>query len=361
MALDQKFRRFALLMESEIGRMLEKQAAATRGADEVRPDAGRGLVSYLHQGAVLWQARVEKIADYQPELGIFRWWFHGFEPDLDRVRLGLAFREGERWAMSDLTKEQLILDDGEAELICRVAAQLARADGILRAPNGGHVLWYALYDARDGGSARPTAELRDTHVTRGSERPAWMVEGHDVTDTHTGRGPGFKPAVVGSSHSVPPPPAMHRTGPIAQTRPTLGVRSLGPSHGVSLSDDPMPAIPPPPRAPQVAAPVREIKREIFMPVVQSALAEVVQSVSDFSQALLVVRIDAESGKGRFIVQLVASDSLGSLHALDPSKTLVDAVGKMVGEDARDGNGRWKKLVARLRHTERGAAVEQQIG
>ncbi len=357
MPLDQKFRRFALLMESEIGRMLDKQAHATRGADEVRPDHARGLVTFLHQGAVLFQARLEKIADYAPELGVFKWWFHGLSPDLDRVRLGLAFREGERWSMAELTKEQLVVEDDEAELLCRVAAQLARADGLIRSPSGGQVTYHALFDARDSGSARPTADLRDTQVNRGSERPDWMLEGHEVAGMGHG-GPGFKPAVVGTSHSVPP--AARRTGPVAPGRPTLGVRSLGPAHGLSLSDDPMPANPPPPRAPQVTMPVREIRREIFMPVVQAALAEVVHTFASFNEALLVVRIDAESGKGRFIVQLVASDMHGSLHALDPSKSLVDIVGKMVGDDVRDGNGRWKKLVARLRHTERGASVEQTI-
>ncbi len=366
MPLDQKFRRFALLMESEIARMLERQEAQTRGADEVRPDQAHGMVTYLRQGAAIWQARVERIAEHSQDLGVFKWWFHGFSPELDRVRLGLAYREGERWQMHELTKDQLFVDPDEAELLCRVAAQLAHADGILRVPAEGHVTWYALYDARDGGSARPPGDLRDTQVNRGSERPAWMVDGLELdtgmSNAGVSRG-GFRPAVVGMTHSVPPP-SVSRTGPLAPSRPTMGVRSLAPSAGLQVSpDDFGPTIPAPAPAPrtQSALPVREIRRELFLPVAQSALAEVVQQIEGFRQALLVVRIDLEHSKGRFVVQLVGLDAAGDLHALDASRPLVDAVAKLIGEDSRDGNGRWKKLVVRMRQTERGAAVEQTIG
>jgi len=362
MPLDQKFRRFALLMESEIARMLERQEAQTRGAEEVRPDQAHGTVTYLRQGAAIWQARVEKIAEHSADLGVFKWWFHGFSPELDRVRLGLAFREGERWQMHELTKEQLFVDADEAELVCQVAAQLARADGILRVPGEGHATWYALYDARDGGSTRPPSELRDTQVNRGSERPAWMVGGLELDSGPSPRA-GFRPAVVGMTHSVPPP-AASRTGPIPPSRPTMGVRSLAPSPGLEVSPDDfgstIPAPAPAPRTVQSTLPVREIRRELFLPVAQSALAEVVQQIDGFRQALLVVRIDLEQSKGRFVVQLVGIDAAGDLHALDASRPLVDAVAKLIGDDSRDGNGRWKKLVVRMRHTERGAAVEQTI-
>lgn len=361
MPLDPKFRRFALLMESEIARMLERHEAQVRGADEVRPDQTHGLVTYLRQGNVLWQARVERIGDYSTDLGFFKWWFHGFSPELDRVRLGVAFREGERWQMHELTKEQLVVDYDEAELVCRVAAQLARADGILRVPAQGHVQWFALYDARDGGSTRPPGELRDTLANRPSERPAWMVDGLEMGETS--HRAGFRPAVVGATHSVPPP-AVSRTGPLG--RPTVGVRSLAPPPGLSLGLEVSPddglGIPPPAPAPRptAALPVREIRRELFLPVAQAALAEVVQQMSGFRQALLVVRIDLEQAKGRFVVQLVGLDGAGDLHSLDASRPLVDGVAKLIADDSRDGNGRWKKLVVRMRQTERGASVEQTI-
>ena len=80
----------------------------------------------------------------------------------------------------------------------------------------------------------------------------------------------------------------------------------------------------------------------------------------FKQALLVVTVDQQANKGRFLVQLVASDAQGDLVALEPARDLLDATAKMIAEDARDGNVRWRRLVARLTATGRGASVAVEV-
>jgi uncharacterized protein DUF6882 len=100
-------------------------------------------------------------------------------------------------------------------------------------------------------------------------------------------------------------------------------------------------------------------REIFMPTAQLALGIVAGTMREgFEQALLIVSAEAHEGKARFSVVLVASDARGELHALDTPRELVDAAARMIVDDARAGNPRWHKLIARLRP--RGGGIDVDV-
>ena len=60
------------------------------------------------------------------------------------------------------------------------------------------------------------------------------------------------------------------------------------------------------------------------------------------------------------MHFVASDAQGDLVSLEVTRELFETAGKMIGDDAREGNGRWKRLTARLRATAKGASVDVEV-
>jgi len=363
-------------MEPDIVRMLERQSQRIIGNDDVKWDEGHHVVAYYRHGTLIWAVRGELVGSFTPELGLFRWWFlnRSTSPKdaATKMRLDEAYREGQRYALAELTHDQVYVDnEHEAELIAKVAAQLSRADGLLRTEDGTRVTFIALYEV-------PASELRipdaptnralERQITGGSERPAW------IQPTHLSHGsapppnaPGFNPAPVGNARGYSVAPTA---GDAPAARRTIGYRTMPPV-AIALSTEPGEAAPPlvpqpPPRAPNISTllgstAVREPSREVFLPVAQQALAVVATSLPNgFKQALVVITVDVQEGRGRFLVQIVASDSDGNLASLDPSRELLDATAKMIGDDARDGNGRWRKLAARLASTARGASVDVEV-
>jgi hypothetical protein len=117
-----------------------------------------------------------------------------------------------------------------------------------------------------------------------------------------------------------------------------------------------------PSAPPVAlAPpsVREPARSLVLPVVHVANTMIRRAFHDRApSALLIVNVDTSRDKARFYVTLVVATDDGDLTALDTSRELLDAAGIMLGEDARSGNGRWRKLVVRIDCEGEGAAIRR---
>ncbi|HEX4517620.1 MAG TPA: hypothetical protein VH054_28955 [Polyangiaceae bacterium] len=102
------------------------------------------------------------------------------------------------------------------------------------------------------------------------------------------------------------------------------------------------APPPPPDSPRA---VREPARELLVALVRVANDLLRHLLEDHARrALLIVNVDTSREKARFFVTLVAATDDGDLAAVDTTRELLDATGTMLGEDARGGNGRWRKLV-----------------
>jgi len=372
MPISNKLRRIALLSEPDVQRTLERQAHRVAGYEGARYDDRTGTMVFLRNGAVIWQPRAERIGDWVQDIGMFYWWWHGLKfAEHPRSKLDTIYREGENFGLTELTTDSIGAETPEdAEMIAHLALQLLRADGLYRSRHGDKVSYFALFGSTGSEVPRAMSEssnLRDTAVNAASQRPAWLTTDPHEQPTHDR--PNFRPAAIGTppkgAWSVPPParlPSGERAAIGGRTIPPL---DISPAETFDF-------IPPAPRAPApvpqtppaqlaVNLPVRDPAREIFMPVAQTALADVAASTPGFQQALVVVRVEiATNGKHRFFVQLVASDAEGDLVSLDPSRTLLDAVTKMIADDARDGNGRWSKLAARLRPTARGASVDLDV-
>lgn len=368
MALSEKFRRLALLMEPDVQRMVERHAQRVSGHDAARFDDRNGIVSYQRQGALLWQPRAEKIGEWSNELALFRWYWYGVRfGEGPHRRLDIVHREGENYGLIELVTDAVNIEsEVDAQALAQLAAQLARADGVLRIKHPDRVLFFALYDGKASEAPRGDT-LRDTAVNQGSQRPEWMT--NDPHDQPTDAPMQFRAAAVGQARGFSIAPPQRRDSSMSM-RPG-GSRTMPPVRPLEVSTDDgydaIPAAPPPlPRIPMSSVPpppplpVREPARELFMPVAQAALGDVAATVPEFAQALVVLRVESAQGKGRFFVQLVALDSEGDLIALDPSRGLLDAAAKFIADDARDGNGRWNKLAARLRKTERGASVDLDV-
>jgi serine/threonine protein kinase len=129
------------------------------------------------------------------------------------------------------------------------------------------------------------------------------------------------------------------------------VRTAEPEVETAAKADARASEAPPPLA------IREPTRAVLQPLADAAVAELGHAVPvGFRKAVLIVTLDVEKSKARFFVQLVATDETGELWAADASMELVRAAATMIGDDARDGNGRWQRLVLRLQRNSREAVV-----
>lgn len=148
-----------------------------------------------------------------------------------------------------------------------------------------------------------------------SPRPTWSAD--DVDDTPDGRGS----ATATRMFPVATPPAAKR-GPVRESQRDL----------------------------VAAAPiVREPTAAILAPLVKAATNELGRAIpGGFAQAVVILTLDVvDKTKARFFVQLVGSDSHGDLWTPDASLALVKVGAQLIGDDARDGNGRWLRLVVRV--------------
>lgn len=257
--------------------------ARVTGSDEVRIDENRQIIAWLRAGMLMLEAPAELVGTFFPELGLFRWWWSGKEHtlSLSPSRLDESFAYAQKADLRALLTRQHQLDgEDDATMLCRVASYFAHATGMVRQQRGDRVSYFAVFAA----VARPP-----------------IVPDLDIVRT------------------LPPP------GVAPSTRPS----------------SPPPASVPPPSG----RAVREPAREIVVPLVRVANDLLRRTLEDHAQrALLVINVDTSREKARFFVTLVASTDDGDLAAVDTTRELLDATGAMLGEDARSGNGRWRKLV-----------------
>jgi hypothetical protein len=294
--------------------MVHEHQARVAGSDEVSYDDEVESVTYKKSGAVLWTGKGELIATYAPETHTFHWSRPEQTPATEARRVEAIFHKGRANAISQLTVDVLHLDGPEdADMIANLGAHLAGADGVLRLQGRPEWTFLALFDL---GERRKSSRY---------------------------------------DYSVPPPLDPHDQPHAISVPALLPVRSLAPPSAPSAPS--ATALAPAPATPAI----REPSRDVFLPVARAALADVANAMaSGFRQALLVVTIDASGQKARYFVQLVTSDPNGDLQALEPSSQLLDATGKFIAADAHEGNGRWRRLVARLATSARGASVGIEV-
>jgi hypothetical protein len=299
-------------MEGDVARMRQKMATRTAGHDDVRLDAESGVLTYSRGEQPLWIVQAERLASFSDEVALLRWWWQGtIGGPSKRSRLDAVYSEGQRLRFDELTTGAVAVDDVEAaEGVCVVAANMARADGVATLLEGDEWVFYALFEA-------DASKLQLT---------------------------------------IPPPMPTTRPAPPAAQR---AVQSIPPP-----ADSSSPFLPPPPAMPRIASATGQTGmqpgREVFTPVAQEAASVVYRALDTYTQALLTVIVDRQPDKTRFFVHLAVSDDGGDLVSLDPSQKLCDAVATMIEDQRRSGGGGWRKLVARLKPSERGALVDVRV-
>lgn len=260
-------------------------------------DVERMLKRQAARGAE-WTPHSELLARYSDDVGLLHWWWRGKPGIAQRPsRLDAIVAEGRQFGVEELTKEAVSAESVEvAGQICCLAAHIAHADGVTRVREGDAWVFYALFDAIDPRASRISSMTL--------------------------------PPPTGRSSSIPPGP-LRRT---AQTIPDIDRTTASQAK-------------------------QELARDLLVPVMQEAAKSLPQG---FRQALVITTVDVKEGKARFFVHVVASDASGDLVEIDASQALFDAVGAMIAEHRRRGGAAWRKLIAHLRATERGASIDVRV-
>lgn len=299
MPIDERLRRLAKNAEPEIQRMLERHAAVTRGYDELQHNPELNVVGFVRMGEMLFRAQTEHIGNYYPDIAMFRWAWALRPHTTGPTRLDAVMREGEAQGIEQLRANHISnIPEDDAMLVASVAAHIARANAILRVPEGEHFVFYALY------------EIPNPARAAFSVAPGAMASPSQSSETSL---PALFSDVTLPPQNVPPP---------AESGPVLA-------------------------RPSSDRPIREPGRLVLTPLAQQAAIDLARVMPTYTQALLVISVNRQEARGRFFVVLVASDAEGVMHALEPTSKTVEATANMIRTDSVDGNGPWRRLVLRF--------------
>ena len=98
-----------------------------------------------------------------------------------------------------------------------------------------------------------------------------------------------------------------------------------------------------------------------MPVANLVLTAVAEAITDgFKQAMLVVDVSITEARARFSGVIVATNAAGELIAVPTPQSLMGAVGQMILEDTKSGNGRWRRVVIRLRRSDQRVMLQTEV-
>lgn len=357
--------RVAIALAPELDAMMAQLEARTFGHDEIVFDKMAGSVLYLKNGEPLWRARAELIGRYSVDLGLFRWWWVG-KATVGETRMDKAYAEAQRLDLKSLLDKQAVAEDlEEGRRFARLAAHLAGADGVLEReePREGDDLrlaFYALFDSWHGGAK--TRSLTPFAVSRTMPPPAVMPTPGSAFVVP--RAPTAPSGLHGVVHPPTPaagrPPSAPAAHEVAHRAPSAPAAHEVTHHQAPHAEPHAPNVKsaPPRGSGAPGRPVRDPNRELvdaLIPSITHALAA--HGHQGFRQALLVVSIDMQGEKARFFTQLVVQTERGELEPVDASRSMVDAVVHLIADDARSGNGRWRRLSVRFAREQGRPTVE----
>jgi hypothetical protein len=311
-ALSEKFQRLEAVFEPDITKMIARQQKHLGRYDDALFDGSIEMVSFFRGGALLAQGKGALVGVYNPQFGLFRWWFHGRGARVaGKTRLDKALAEAGEFGIPELAVDHIEgATEADALTLAKVMAHVARAEGVVRIADEYGVSLVALFEGALDVRAQPGASPQ---------------------------GPtALAPARANYSVAAPVS-APQIQAAISRVKTIAGAQTAA------------------------VAKVRDPSREVVAPLVQAGLGlAAAQMPQGFTQAMLIVVVETRDSKARFFVQLAAVDAAGELVSIDTTKELQDTAAKMIADDARSGNGRWGKMVVRLRRTERGASVEVTV-
>ena len=313
------------LLEEDVGQMLATYTARIERHDEVRLDRVQRTATFFKEGARLWQAHAEPLGRLNPAFGQFRWWWHGHArpPSGRPSRLDAIMIDGLRFRVAELTTDPVTIADGEeATMLATVAARLAGAEGMVRVDDAHGALFVALFES-------PGVAVHSALFPSWTTLPAQRLP--DLGDVTA-------PSDGNQRYSIPPAHVIVTTS------------------GVSVPTSPLRS-----PAPLPNAPVGEPRREVLAPLLQTVFSIASTAMpGGVTEVLLVVIVDVLESGARYFVQAVALTPESQLVSLDTSIELAQETERMLEADTASGNGRWSKLVARMRRTARGASVEVEV-
>jgi hypothetical protein len=223
-----------------------------------------------------------------------------------------------RAATPEFSKMQLpVISEADAALLSDMVAYFRRAAGVLRRHEGPYVSFYALHPFDDSQASASGA----------MGQLEWTVP---------------PPAV----ESLPPQRIITPTEPIRRSNAGRDHRSEPPEPVLRR----VPSPPPPPlSAGAEGRSIRQPDRELVTPLAQIAVKAVDRALpGGFGQVLMTLVVDNHEGKTGVAMTIVASDRRGDLVSVDNPSGLFELVESLLRADALSGNGRWSKLILRVR-------------
>ena len=344
MLIDAKLNRLADLLDRDITRMLDDQKARVLGYDDVQFDLSEGVVSYCRQRGVLWRAKTELVGSYLSDLSLWRWWWYGSDRPIARSPINAAYAAGQTHGVPTLVSPQpVIRTEKEAVLLSNVCAVLARAIGVYRTRHKDRLTIYALFPVE----MRPQDRKPSSFPPPAEARPRRKLDSMMPVEDPL-------PSVDSAPHaimSMMPPP--HGPLPEVSPPPQRDIERTPRAPALSVDESGFGLSP--------LAPVREPSRERVMPMAKLGLAAVVSALpAGFQQALVTLDLSVQNGRARFFVFVVASDHECNLVAIPTPQGMMEAARELIAEDARRGNGRWKRLIARLINKPTGVSLSIEV-
>lgn len=379
MPLDESSQRLTFLLQRDLRRMVEREAARHDRNEEVHYDSVSRVATWeTRRRDVIGRWYGESIALYERRDRILRWSWVSEDAGPSR-HAELVFKEGLARNVPQLTMSVVAeLDEEEAATLARLGALVARADGLHVQYDAERIEFFGLFDSpgpmqtappsrysvppprsesprpptarKATSSAPPSAPYRSLPPIREIYEPRGRTRGDDrrldeaLADplAEIPRPPIPPAPETRRADSFLPPPLEEDERPLSDLEQTVEREALA----LAMADSSRES------APFRAAPavaIREPARAILMPVASAVIAALAKAHPAYRQGLFVVTVDPDVpfGKRRLVVVLVAIDEAGFLRSLDPAAELVEAAARMVEADAATGNGPWRKLSARI--------------
>ncbi|HNS98894.1 MAG TPA: hypothetical protein PKL73_18205 [Polyangiaceae bacterium] len=335
--VDQRLEQLHHSLQAEIASMLQRHEARVRGYDAVDLDLGRGTIIFSNNNNTLWTGRVELIGTFLPDTNAWRWWWFGADRPLTRSPLNAVFAAGQSHGIRTLTSAQpAIRGKHEAVQLANLCAALAKSQGVHVVQNADRMTFYGLFNLRSsvivaGREPSPPPPEPDSSVVH---HDSLITVGEPLSPIITTRQPIM---------SMPPP----AYGPLPPVRPPPQKTPISePTSVPSASDNE----------------VRPPQRALVMPLAKVASTAVITHLpSGFQQALITLDLHVQQGtKARFFVVITALDTEGNLVAVPTPHDLMEAAKDLILEDARQGNGRWRRLTVRLTNRPMGISVHVEV-
>lgn len=301
--------RFTKLLDShraELEHLRSTLASRTDPHDAIDLDHDLGVVTFRYRGRDLWQGHAILLGRLHLSAESFEW----FADAVAQVPANV------RAATPEFSEMQLpVISEADAAVLSDMVAHFRKAAGVLRRHEGPYISFYALHPFDDSQASASSA----------ARQVEWTV----------------------------PPPAVESLPPQRIITPTAPIRrsDAGRDH---RSEPPEPVLrrvssPPPLSAGAAGRAIRQPDRELLTPLAQLAVKAVDRALpGGFGQVLMTLVVDNHEGKIGIAMNIVASDRRGDLVSVDNPSGLFDLVASLLRADALSGNGRWGKLILRVR-------------